>query len=173
MATVYSASQDLVAILDNDSLQPLFTAARPMRVAVDRSKTVTQYPVENGTTRNDHVVDLPVELNIDLTITEDTRAQYETLAQAFASNTLVVVQTKVTSFRNMLIYALPHDETVPAGESITLPIRLVEWREVQPSYGTLPPSKVANKAQSSTVTRGTQQTNESTKKQSILYEIFH
>lgn len=154
---VNSAAQDLVAILDDETLQPLFQASSPMRVAVDRSKTVTQFKVESGATRNDHVVDNATELNIDFTLTDTIRPQYSALEQAWAANRLVTVQTKVSSFRHMLIYMLPHDENTSLGDSINVPMRLIEWREVQPAYGTLPPSKVANKAQSSTVQRGTQQ----------------
>lgn len=154
---VYPANQDVVAVLDDESLQPLFAGSSPMRVAVDRSKTVTQYQVENGAVRNDHIVDNPVELNIDFTLTNETRPQYAALEQAYLANRLLTVQTKVSSFRHMLIYMLPHDESVALGDSINMPIRFIEWRTVQPAYGTLPPSSVRNKAQSSTVQRGTQQ----------------
>lgn len=154
---ILPSNQDLVAILDDETLQPLFASSSPMRVAVDRSKTVTKYTVEDGSVRNDHVVDDPVDLNIDFTLTDDTRTQYAALEQTFKSNRLVTVQTKVTSFRHMLIYMLPHDENAALGDSISMPIRLQEWRTIQPAYGTLPLNKVANKAQSSTVQRGSQQ----------------
>lgn len=154
---VYPGDQDLVAILDDETLQPMFTASAPMRVAVDQSKTVTSYAVENGSERNDHVVFNPIDLNIDLILTIDSRAQYAAIQQAYRTNRLVTVQTKVSSFRHMLIYMMPHDENVALGDSISVPMRLQEWVTVQPSYGTLPPSSVRNKANSSTVGRGTQQ----------------
>jgi hypothetical protein len=154
---VYPGSQDLVAILDDETLQPLFTASSPMRVAVDRTKTPTKFQVESGATRSDHVVINATEIGIDLVLTNDTRQQYAALEQAWTANRLVTVQTKVSSYRHMLIEMLPHDENVALGDSISMPIRLSEWREVQPAYGTLPMSKAANKAQSSTVARGNQQ----------------
>lgn len=155
---VYPSNQDLVAILDDETLRPIFEASSPMRVAVDRSKTPTKFQVENGETRNDHVVENASELSIDFALTDDIRQQYSALEQAYNANRLVTVQTKVTSFRHMLIYLLPHDENATLGDSVAVPMRLIQWREVQPAYGTLPMSKVANKAQSSTVQRGNQQT---------------
>lgn len=173
---VFPVAQDLVAILDNDSLEPIFTASFPMRVSIDRNKTVTQYQVEDGTTRNDHVVENPISASVDLMLTEDKRSEYIALEQAFQENRLVIVQTKVSSFMNMLIDYMPHDESNALGENILVSIKLIEWREITPSYGDLPPKKVQNKNQTSTVKSGTQQPNQSTqtpKKQSVLFGVFN
>lgn len=155
---VYPANQDLVAILDNDSLEPIFSASIPMRVSVNPSKMITQYQVEDGTIRNDHVVDNPLEMNIDLLLSDLKRAEYLGLEQSFNELRLVIVQTTISSYRNMIIEAMPHDETVDFGENVLLNIRLIEWREITPSYGDLPPKKVVNKNKSSTVKSGTKNT---------------
>lgn len=173
---IYPYAQDLVAILDNETLEPIFSAATPMRVSVNPSKIVTQYQVEDGSTRNDHVVDNPLEMNVDMILSEDKRTEYAALEQAFNELRLVIVQTTISSYRNMLIEAMPHDETVDLGSNAQVNVRLLEWREITPSYGDLPPSKVTNKNQSSTVKSGTQQPNEATptpKKQSVLFGIFN
>lgn len=173
---IYPYAQDLVAILDNDSLEPIFQASTPMRVSANPSKMVTQYQVEDGSTRNDHVVDNPLEMNIDIMLTEDKRSEYAALEQAFTELRLVIVQTTISSYRNMLIEAMPHDETTDLGQNVLANIRLLEWREITPSYGDLPPSKVSNKNQSSTVNGGTRQPTQSAqtpKKQSVLFGIFN
>lgn len=170
---IFPAAQDLVAILDNDSLEPIFTASTPMRVSIDKSKIVTQYQVEDGTLRNDHVVENPIAASIDLMLTDSKRNEYIALEQAYNENRLVIVQTKVSSYQNMLIEAMPHDETIDLGQNVIVAVRLIEWREVTPSYGDLPPKKVQNKNQSSTVQSGTQQPNESQRKQSVLFGIFN
>lgn len=155
-----TSTQQRVAILDAESLQIIFASAEPMRVSVKESKRATKFAVEDGTERSDHVVRELTEIQIDFLLAEDTRNQFETLRQAFDQNKLVTVQTKVRSYENMLIVDLPHDETPELGIAVNVPIRMQEWVEVKPEFGELPPAKVANKNQSSTVKRGQQTSRE-------------
>ncbi len=143
-----------VAILDNDTLMPIFESAHPMRVSARREKKATKFAVEDGTDRSDHVVKELAEVAIDFLVADDIRNAYQGLLQYWDQNKLVTVQTKVGSLENMLILAIPHDETVDLGSSISMPIRLQEWVEVKPETGDLPPKTVSNKNQSSTVKRG-------------------
>lgn len=143
-----------VAILDNDTLQPIFQSAHPMRVSVNPSKRATKFAVEDGTERSDHVVKELVEIQIDFMAVDDVRTAYESLYQFWDQNQLVTVQTKVRSFENMLLLGVPHEEAVDLGTAITMPLRFQEWDEAKPEEGELPPNKVANKNQASTVERG-------------------
>lgn len=165
-----------VAILDNDTLQPIFESAHPMRVSANPVKRATKFAVEDGTERSDHVVKELVEIQIDFTAVDDVRAAYESLYQVWDQNTLVTVQTKVRSFPNMLLLGVPHEESVELGTAISMPLRFQEWIEVKPEEGELPPKKVANKNQSSTVKRGQVkgvEADESTKRKgSVLSGIF-
>ncbi|CUJ80687.1 MULTISPECIES: phage baseplate protein [Achromobacter] len=151
-----TSTQQRVAILDADTLQVLFASAEPMRVSVRESKRATKFAVEDGTERSDHVVRELTEIQIDFLLADDTRNQFENLRQAFDKNKLVTVQTKVRSYEKMLILDVPHDETPELGMAINIPVRFQEWVEVKPEFGTLPPAKVENKSQSSTVKRGQQ-----------------
>lgn len=176
---VNTSTQDLVAVLEDGSLTQVFVAAQPMRVSVREDGKLTQFPVEDGTTRSDHFVRLPIQITIDFLLTDDTRNGFAELRAAFQQRTIVSVQTKVALYFSMVITAIPHDETPDGGNSITVPITLQEWVTIEPEYGALPPSKVANKAQSSTVARGQQQTTatpaakqEPVKKQSLLYKAL-
>lgn len=176
---VINSTQDLVAVLDTKSLVPLFTAAQPMRVTVREDGKLTQFPVEDGTTRSDHFVRNPIQVTIDFLLTDETRNAFAELRQAFQSRALVAVQTKVALYFSLAITAIPHDETPETGESIAVPITLQEWITIEPEYGTLPPSKVARPAQSSTVARGQQQTTATpsaqqapVRRQSVLYKAL-
>ncbi|QKQ46827.1 phage baseplate protein [Achromobacter denitrificans] len=155
-----TSTQQQVAILDSESFETLFASAEPMRVAVREGKRATKFAVEDGTERSDHVVRELTEIQIDFLLADDTRNQFESLRQAFEKNKLVTVQTKVRSYENMLILGMPHDETPELGTAVNVPVRMQEWVEVKPEFGTLPPAKVENKSQSSTVKRGQQTTNE-------------
>lgn len=168
----------LVAILDNESFEQLFTAASPMRVSVREEKKVTKFAVEDGSTRSDHVVKLAVEVAIDLLLEDEfARDMYLQLQQAWRDNKLMIVQTKVGSYSSMLIESMPHDETTELGNGISIPIRLTEWETVTPQYGSLPPSKVAKKKQADTAKAGQKQSTEATpaqtRKASVLYGVFN
>lgn len=171
-------AQDLVCILDNDDFQQLFTATSPIRVSVRETKKATQFAVEDGTQRSDHVVVDAVEISFDLFINDESaRNGYEEIRQAWRENRLVTVQTSVSSYPNMLILEIPHDETQDAGGSIRIPVRLQEWRTYEPQYGELPPAKVKNKNQSSTVQAGQKQTSETSeatrRRSSVLFGVLN
>jgi len=175
--TTLSSTQDLVCILDNENFQQLFATASPMRMSVREAKTATKYQVEDGSTRSDHVVVQQVEISIDFIIEDEfARDCYQQIRQAWNDNRLVSVQGKVSSYPNMLITEMPHDESPEYGMGIAMPIRLVEWRSVEPQYAGLPPSKVKSPKQASTAKKGQKQATESdeptTRKASIAYRIF-
>ncbi|WP_286898893.1 phage baseplate protein [Achromobacter sp. UBA2119] len=171
-----TSTQQQVTILDSESFDTLFASAHPMRVAVREAKRATKFAVEDGSERSDHVVRELTEIQIDFLLADDTRNQFESLRQAFDQNKLVTVQTKVRSYENMLIVDMPHDETPELGMAINVPIRMQEWVEVKPEFGELPPAKVENKSQSSTVKRGQQTSEESgagtERKGSVLSGVF-
>lgn len=144
-----------VAILDAQSLTPVFVSSDPMRVSVLNEKRPTKFAVEDGSERSDHIVTELVEITVEFLLNEDTRNAYQELKQAFESHRLLAVQTKVDTVANMLIVSLPREESGGLGSSVLCPIRFQEWREVKPEYGELPPAKVEKKSQSSTVKRGT------------------
>lgn len=176
--SISQSTQQRVSILDNDSLIVLFDSIHPMRLAINEGKRATKYAVEDGTERSDHVVTELIEMQLDLTITEEVRNTFENVRQAFLDNTLVTIQTKVTSYENMLIVDCSHDEIVDLGEAINIAMRLQQWQSVEPEFGELPQRQVVNPAQSSTTQRGQQSTSpveaaETERRQSILYGIFN
>lgn len=178
MALSNSLTQDLVAILDAETYEQLFSDSQPMRISVRKTKRITKYEVEDGTVRSDHSVDDQIEIAMDLIVEEEyARDVYEQISQAVADDRLLIVQTKVASYSSMLISEMPHDETPELGGAIAMPLRLVEWRTVTPQYGSLPPSKVKSKKQASTVKGGQKQTTETdpatAKKASVAYGIFN
>lgn len=172
---VNSAAQDVVAILDGQTFEPLFAGAHLMRVTVRETSKLISFAVEDGTQRTDHRVLDPIEIDLPILLTDDTRNVFELLRQAFIEGRDLIVQTKVRSYPSVMIYEFPHEEIPDQGDSIPLSIRMREIKVIKPEFGTLPPSQVASQRQSSTVQRGAQQTTESDaptqRKASLLYEI--
>jgi hypothetical protein len=172
---------EVVSILDSESFRVLFDGAHIMAVDVIDEKRYTQFQVENGTSRSDHSVKLPIIINMPMLITEETRATFENLRQAFLNDQILIVQTRVASYESMVIEAMPHTETVDNLLGVQVNIRFVEWRTVTPVYGDFPLGTTRNPAQSSTVPRGQQQTAdasgaegaEARRKGSVLAGVFN
>lgn len=174
---VNSSSQDLVAILDAETFQPLFSGANIMRVTVRDTSKLISFPVEDGTQRTDHRALDPIEIELPILLTDDVRNLFEQLRQAYIEGRDLIVQTKVRSYPSVMIYEFPHEEIPEQGDSIPVAIRMREIKVIKPEFGTLPPSQVANRAQSSTVQKGAQQTEEADaptrRKASVLYGVFN
>lgn len=181
---VNQASQELVAILDSETYEVLFDPTAPMSCSVREESHITQFTVEDGTTRSDHRVILPREITIPLVLTDEFRNVYEQIKTRFNSLTSLIVQTKVSSYHNMFILSMNHEETAERADGISLDLMLREITTVTPEYGSLPARKVTaidgsntkgNDKKSDTVQSGTQRTtptNTPTKtKSSALYNI--
>lgn len=151
---IYESAQDLVAILDSNSYLPLFASLHPMKVNVRESSRMTAFPVEDGSTRTDHRVVLPIEIELPILITDSVRDQFQQLRKAYLAGTAVIVQTKVGSYPSMVISECPHAESPEQGASVAVSVRLAEIEVITPQYDPLPPSKVAKPAQTDTVKRG-------------------
>lgn len=179
-ASVNPLSQDLIAILKADDYSQLFPLAAPMQVTVREIAKILSFLAEDGSEKSDHIVYLPVEIDIPFLLTEDTRNVYAAFKQAWKTQQSLVVQTKVDTYPGMLIYEMPHDENAEQGNSILMQVKLRVFETIKPEYGDLPPSKVSgetgNKSQASTVKKGQVQTPETTaptkKKASVLAGIF-
>lgn len=163
-----------VIILDNDTLQELWAGSDIMQVSVMETSKATRYAVEDGTSRNDHVIQNPVEITMSIVLVGEVARLFQLLKQSYLERKLVTVQTKTDVYTNMLVEEIPHDQDAGMTDGVTVSVRFVEWREVVPEYGELTMSRVANPNQSDTVNRGSQATSEASpeKRQSVLRSIF-
>ena len=172
---------EVVAILDAETFEVLFGGGHIMALDVLDEKKYTQFQVEDGSSRSDHSIKLPIAITLPFRIAENTRVTFENLRQAYLNDRILIVQSRVASYESMVIEAMPHSETVDNLMGVTVDIRLVEWRTVTPVYGELPLGTTRNPAQSSTIPRGQQQTTEANgpageeprRKGSVLAGIFN
>lgn len=144
-----------VMVLDTDVFGILFHSASPMRVSVREEKRATKFQVESGEVRNDHVIDLPTEIVVDFLIAGDeARAQYANLVTKYHAKEPVIIQTRLTSYDNMLIESIGREEVADIAEGSTMSVRFIEWREITPEYGELTPEKTQSPKHTDTVSRG-------------------
>lgn len=163
-----------VEILDNETLQPIWTGSDIMGVSVQETSTATKYKVEDGTNRNDHIVHNPTEIVMRFTLAGEVSQLFNSIKQTYTNRDLVTVQTRTDVYADMIVTEIPQEQPGAATDAVMLDVRLSEWREVVPEYGELTQAKVAKPEQSSTVKRGSQATTETPpeKKQSVLASVL-
>lgn len=166
-----SAASDVVAVYDQNFNQ-VFATARPIKATYDRKSKTMEHPVEDGSTITDDRVLLPTDIQLSLILrSEDFRSAYDEIEQLYLNGTLLTVQGRTKTFRNMLIEKMPHDEDPALFDVIALALSLHEVQFVTATFGKLPASKVKKPTNASTVDRGQLQTTPNNGS-STLYKLF-
>lgn len=169
---------DVVGVLDS-SFRQVFPDARPMKASIKEESKVMQHPVENGSNVVDHRVLLPVEIKLSVMLAGDSyRDTYQQIKQYYLRAELFSVQTISDTYPNMLISAMPHEETPDISDAIPMEITFTEMRIATTRHGTAHSSHGKSDARDkSTTGRGQQQGQSASSAQqekgsSILADIF-
>lgn len=167
----------VVSMINSETLAPILPqGASPMRATIRETSKLTSWPVEDGTQRTDHRVLDPIEIDLSILLASDqNRDVFDQLRQVYLRGDSITVQTKLRTYDAMMIMEMPHDETADVSNAFAVSVRLKQVITVKPEFGALPPSRVANPVQSSTVKKGGQQTSEADastrRKSSTLYRL--
>lgn len=160
---------DVVCVL-NASLAQVFAKARPVKATIKEESKAMEHPIESGATVTDHRVILPVEIELSMVLASaDYRNVYEQVREYFKRGELLTVQTRTASYSNMLITAMPHEETTDVADGVNIGLTLKETLIVAAQFSG---QTVARKADSKTVARGEQQPQTPKKQTSILSGLF-
>lgn len=152
-----SAASDVVGIF-NQSFQQVFSTARPVKCIVDESAKAMEHPVETGTVITDHIIFLPNEIELQMILPADEyRSVYDQIKQLYKAATVLSVQTRTATYRNMFIYRMPHEENTELFNTIPLSLRLRQILIIQTTTQALPPAAVKDPLDQSTINNGLQQ----------------
>lgn len=145
---------DIVGIFDSNFNQ-VFVSARPIKARIKEVAKVMQHPIETGEKTTDHIVFEPIEIDMPLAIAyPDELDIYNLIRTSYKNATLFTIQTRTTTYNSMLISEMPHDEDADKFDLVTLMLKFKEADFITAQYAKLPPAKVQNKTQSSTVDKG-------------------
>lgn len=163
-----SLAVDVVRITDEDGNQ-MFAAARAMRAAVNRSSELCEHPLETGNTITDFKVIKPNVAQLAVFIPGDAYGSvYKEIEQAYTNSTSMIVQTRASSFANMVITDMPHDESPELGDivAVSLTLKEVVWFtstvETMPAKEVSASKKTGAKSDASTVKQGQKSTTDAT-----------
>ena len=159
----------IIQFFDNDTKEVIFKSSNITSLDAKLNKQATKYQVEDGTERNNHIIEKAKEIDVSLVLTKadekENIASFQELLDYFNNNKLVTVQTKMNIYNNMLIEAIPHSESKDIFYGCTISMHLTEWREVKPEYGELKQEQVKDNKHSDTQKTGRQQGTEVTNTQ--------
>ena len=159
---------DVVAVVDPDSGEQLFTAAAVMKANVGPSSKIMDHPLEDGSPVSDYKVILPIVMELALLVdSQDFDFTYAQITDAFQDSTFLTVRTNADTFDDMVIEAMPHDETPEMYGMLAISLRLREINLITVQYQALPASQVEQPTDQSTINRGEQQPQQAN---SVLYD---
>lgn len=144
---------DSVGVFDQNFNQ-VFPEARAIKAVVKEQARVMQHPLETGAVTTDHRVILPIEIELSMILTPDTYQDvYRAIKQFYLNATLLVVQTKSSTYNNMLISEMPHEEDPETYNILALALSLKEVQFATTTFAYAPKDPL----NSTTVNKGTQQ----------------
>lgn len=169
---------DVVGIYDEDFNQ-LIPEGRPIKASIVEPSKLMEHPLEDGSTVVDHRILQPAEVELTIIADHELWQRYYAI---FGEAELVTIQTKSTTYDNMVIESINSDETPDVFDRVPIVLKFKEVVFVETQFQALPPAAVSSrggqgKRDASTVKRGEQTgkpTAEQTqKKASVLYGLVY
>lgn len=152
-----TSAADRVFIMESDGISQCFPYARPLNLKVNDQARMPQHTLEDGSTITDHLVIDPISIEIQMIFIKDFRDTHAEMRAAYEEGRLLTIQTKTHTYPNMVITALPHEETTDYWDVIAVSLKLEEARFVSPEQRSLSQSDVGNTSDTSTIKRGSLQ----------------
>lgn len=138
-----SFAVDVVRITDEFGAQ-MFTQCRAMRAAVNRQSDLCEHPLETGNKVVDFKIIKPNIAQLTMFIPGDAYGTvYQDIEQAYINGTSLIVQTRASSFADMYISDMPHDEAPDLGDTIAVTLTLKEVKWFTSTVETMPAKEVA------------------------------
>lgn len=147
---------DVVALYNTNEDQ-VFADAIPMKVSVNATSLQFEHPLEDSSVITDHRVILPDEISLMMTIPKGMyKDVYAQMRSSYINGDLFQVRTKAFTYDNMVIQAMPHEETPEKFDAIDLILEMKETQFESVVIEILSFDKVEDKTQSDSVDRGEQ-----------------
>lgn len=162
-------SEPVIAILDEDGEQ-LFETVSILDVSVGESKTYSNHTLENGEVATDNAITNQNRINLQLVLDPDDYIEvFSEIKTLFNDNAVFSIQTRVDTYENMYIEAMPHEEGPSMANTVAINLSLVEQQISSTTSQELSASDVSSTADQSTVKSGQKTSTEST---TVLDSLF-
>jgi len=139
---IQNPSIDTIAVFNG--FTQVFVNARPLKDEVVPRAKIMDHPTEAGQIISDYKITLPVEITIPVIIqAQYYRDTYQEIWNLWQTSTVLIVQTRVGSFGNMVITEPPHNETPEKFDAIVMELkfRMVLTPAQQPAFTPADPTQ--------------------------------
>lgn len=118
---------ETVTIVDAGTFLPLFYGAEPMRVSVRPVSRVMKHPLETGAVVADHHIIDPREFEVSLLVPATYYISvYQQIVTAYENASLLILKTNADVYTNVIVSAMPHDESPETNGVLVMALRLTE-----------------------------------------------
>jgi hypothetical protein len=156
-ALLSTYNQTVVGVFDPATGDQLFSEAPTMKANVNRSSKIMDHPLENGSPVSDYKIINPVEIDLGILVdTNNLENTYATISRIFEFSVFLTVQTNAGVFEDMVLTAMPSDESPDMWGMLVISLRLREVQLVTVQFQDLTASSVANPNDQSTINTGEQ-----------------
>ena len=165
-----------------------FPAARPIQATVSETGRLMSHPLEDGSSIVDHRIIFPTVITLSIIIdprlvtfrplagefgVSTYRSTYNEIREDFRNSTQFEIQTKSRTYENMYLQNIPHEETPNQFDTITMILEFSEAKFSTVVIQALSMDQVADPADSSTLEKGAQTSqNEGNRGGSTLSRFF-
>lgn len=145
---------------------PRYPAGIPMKISFNPEMRMMSHPVEDGSSIVDFSIMLPLLAEVQMMLTgAQYKNVYAQIRESFVKREFLTILADSGAYPNMVIEALPHEQSPDVMGAIPLTIKLTEVMIAKSTFGgTIKPRAKKN---DNTVKRG-----EQAPKQSVAYSIF-
>jgi hypothetical protein len=150
-----SWNTDLVQIIDSEKGEQVYKAARPVQIQVIEESQLMKQPREDGSVQVDHKVDNPILINMQVFLDRrEYKDVYAQLQKARIAGTNLRIQSRVTTYENMFISGMPHEETAVNFTNIQMTISFEQALIFGTTEETLGPEQVREPEDESLIKKG-------------------
>jgi len=143
-----SLSVDVVRVTDSEGRQ-VFAMARALKAGVMDDSEFFQHPLEDGNKTTDFKIDKPKTIQLGVMIPTDTyQPVYSSLVDAKVRGEQFIIQTRAGTFTNMVIKAMPHEESAEYGDCLVMQLTFEEVKWYATTVEMLPAKEVAGSKKS-------------------------
>jgi len=145
----------MILLLDNDTFDVVLPVLHILELNVRQGKVVTNFTVEDGSTRSDHSYDEQLEVHMVGQFSGQQRANvWANIRHIHEEGMLLIVQTRVDTYKDMILADISHSEPTELFDGFVVSLWLKQWRDVKAREGAFTVSEVAVPQQSDTSTGG-------------------
>lgn len=150
-----------IAVYDQAENQQILTALQFLDGSVQDDKKLMEHPKEDGTMVVDHVIDDPIQVTLQVIISDDDSSSLNELQDLYKNSTPVIIKMKNELHSNLVMSSKPMKADNSHYNKTVYDLTFKEIQEAVTLYVKMSVPQVKNKKNASKVNTGHKQANRS------------